>query len=314
MQVQFDLGLSDFVCPKCADYCNCTKCARNRGEVYVSTRHVTLGLETRTRLKARRKSKSKSKRTHSNSNSDFDYEDNEEGDIAYTEDGDGDSDIHISVPSALPVGGHFGAVYDLTGRKRIGVGIVADASSQRIVLVPNSDAGGPGLTPGLIPGLTPGLTFNSTLNPSLNPTHTSNAKHSQHRVNNKKTTSGKGKKGGKQFIGLARPIWRSSETIGGNEGSDEEEEDRDTGGRAYIGKRGPLFNHEAYKSVEEHVHARENRPRTPSGPGVEGEGEVEEEGGSPSKGQVLDSTNLQFTLATLLGIPTEPIAVADPAP
>ncbi|KAF7970685.1 hypothetical protein HWV62_23286 [Athelia sp. TMB] len=36
-QLDFDKSRKDFVCPKCAGYCNCTGCSRKRGEEYVST-------------------------------------------------------------------------------------------------------------------------------------------------------------------------------------------------------------------------------------------------------------------------------------
>ena len=36
--IRFDCEATDFVCPKCDNYCNCTACARQRGEEYISSR------------------------------------------------------------------------------------------------------------------------------------------------------------------------------------------------------------------------------------------------------------------------------------
>ncbi|KAI0692339.1 hypothetical protein BC835DRAFT_1357787 [Cytidiella melzeri] len=123
-EIDFDPLAADFVCPKCTDVCNCTICARKRGEKYVSTMHAKTGLELAPRNKARKRKRAKM------SVSDEDIIDF---------DGDGSqSDVQLDtqdiVPASFAVGEHWGAVYDLSGRKRLGVGIVVDALSQGIVL------------------------------------------------------------------------------------------------------------------------------------------------------------------------------------
>ncbi|KAI0089713.1 hypothetical protein BDY19DRAFT_82367 [Irpex rosettiformis] len=238
-QLTFDLGATDFVCPKCEGFCNCTTCCKKRGEVYVSTKHVKTGLEIRTQKRARLRQK----------NDDFDDDYNYRDDERYTEDG-GDDDIHITIPGALPVGEQFGAVYDLTGRRRIGVGIVADGPSQQIVLVS-----------------TTATTVRRDAQPTIK----------------KKPLKTPRKR---QFIGQPKSTWRVVD-------------DADAGdppvGRAYIGKRGPLFNGAAYKSFDA-IMCFEG-PLTPDFD--EGEDASVNLEDSPSK--TLDSALLSFALANLLG-------------
>lgn len=222
-QIRFDLDTPNFICPKCDDYCNCTTCARKRGEVYVSTKHVKTALEIRTKKKAKRR----------------DDDERDDSDYGYTE--DGYSDVQIPVPAALPVGQTFGAVYDLTGRKRIGVGIVADGPSQKIVLVSNDPQ------------------------PSA-----------------KKAVRKR------QFIGQPRPKWHSTVA--------EKPADPPLG-RAYVGKRGPLFNVAAYKSFD--ALTSFEGPLTPPSLDAEEGDETNANLDSPSK--PLDAAQLSFTLADLLG-------------
>ncbi|KAI0083425.1 hypothetical protein BDY19DRAFT_998574 [Irpex rosettiformis] len=239
-QLTFDLEATDFMCPKCEGFCNCTTCCKKRGEVYVSTKHVKTGLEIRTQKRARLRLK----------NDDFDDDYNYGDDKKYTEEG-GDDDIHITVPGALPVGEQFGAVYDLTGRRRIGVGIIADGPSQQIVLVST--------TATTVKG---------------NPQSTAV----------KKKALKKPRKC--QFIGQPKTTWRVVD-------------DADAGGplvgRAYVGKRGPLFNGAAYKRFDA-IMCFEGLLTPDFDEGEDASMNLED---LPSK--TLDSPSLSFALANLLG-------------
>ncbi|KAH9920507.1 uncharacterized protein BXZ73DRAFT_35313, partial [Epithele typhae] len=37
-ELEFNPFATDFTCPRCTDTCNCTKCCKQRGEPYVSSR------------------------------------------------------------------------------------------------------------------------------------------------------------------------------------------------------------------------------------------------------------------------------------
>lgn len=60
---------------------------------------------------------------------------NDDESYGYDDAEDAVSDIQVFAPGTLTAGEHWGAVYDLSGRKRMGVGIVADGPGQPVVLV-----------------------------------------------------------------------------------------------------------------------------------------------------------------------------------
>jgi hypothetical protein len=125
--IEFDSLATDFLCPRCADYCNCTSCCNRRGETYVSTKHVKTGLE----LSFRRSSSTKiGKRIPWHAQYKDDGIENRHDSVSL--------DVQVLQPSAFITGEHWGAVYDLSGRKRIGDGIVTDGASQRIVVLPDA--------------------------------------------------------------------------------------------------------------------------------------------------------------------------------